>query len=86
MVRHYAVGKKGSLVHTKATKIIRSTVAGALNDLEGVLIELFEPRLNSQGPRWQDATEFTQFTGARYDPGDPLRKSAGDQSTGIGAG
>lgn len=33
----------------------------ALNEIEGVLIEIIEPKLNKQGGKIKDATEFRQF-------------------------
>ena len=32
-----------------------------LNELEGILLHLVEPRLNRQGPRWEGATEYVQW-------------------------
>lgn len=33
----------------------------ALDELEAVLIQLFEPRLNKQGSKWKDTLEFRQW-------------------------
>lgn len=49
---------------------VESTVSGftysqALNELEGVLIEVMEPSFNKQGGKLKDATEYTQFIDER---------------------
>ena len=37
------------------------TYAEALSEIEGILIQVLEPRLNRQGPKWQQtAAEFVQ--------------------------
>ena len=36
-------------------------VKAVLNELEGVLIHLLEPRLNRQGPQWGGASEYLQL-------------------------
>ena len=33
----------------------------ALDESEAVLLQILEPRLNKQGPRWKDAVEYFQF-------------------------
>jgi hypothetical protein len=33
----------------------------ALDELEAVLIQLFEPRLNRQSSKWKDTQEFRQW-------------------------
>jgi hypothetical protein len=45
---------------------VESNVSGfkysdALNEIEGILIEIIEPKLNKQGGKLKDATEYFQF-------------------------
>lgn len=40
---------------------LQGTIEDALNDIEGVLIHVLEPRLNRQGPKWKDVMQFYQF-------------------------
>ena len=44
---------------------LKEEVAGsfgdALNEIEAVLIQLVEPRLNKRGPNWKDSVEYFQF-------------------------
>ena len=47
----------------------------ALDEIESVLLQLFEPRLNKQGPRWGDGTaEYLQYVPWEWesDQGRPL--------------
>jgi len=37
------------------------TYSDALNEIEGILIEVIEPKLNKQGGRWKSAAEYYQF-------------------------
>ncbi|WHZ36275.1 GIY-YIG nuclease family protein [Sagittula sp. MA-2] len=37
------------------------TYAAALDEIEAVLVQLLEPRLNKQGPRWSGAEEYFQW-------------------------
>ena len=44
------------------------TNAEALDEIEAILIQLFEPRLNKQGPRWgSDTEEFLQYIPAEWE-------------------
>ena len=45
------------------------TNSDALDELESVLIQLFEPRLNRQGSKWKDTQEFRQWDDS-FDPED----------------
>lgn len=50
------------------TKKVGLTYTEALGEVEGVLIQVLEPRLNRQGPRWQrTADEYVQ-AGLEDDP------------------
>jgi hypothetical protein len=45
----------------KAFQPTSEGVVDVLNELEAVLIHLFEPRLNMQRAKWTSTTEFTQY-------------------------
>ena len=45
---------------------IAGSHADALDEIEASLLQVIEPRLNKQGPKWKDSTEYFQ-----YDPFDP---------------
>ena len=46
----------------KPSSSCNGTNSMALDEVEAVLIQLFEPRLNKQGPKWgQDTVEFFQY-------------------------
>jgi hypothetical protein len=48
--------------HQQPESSVKGTNSSALDEIESVLLQLFEPRLNKQGPRWGDATEeFLQY-------------------------
>ena len=32
-----------------------------MDDIEGVLIQVLEPKLNKQGPKWKNVIQFYQF-------------------------
>ena len=48
----------------------------ALNEIESVLIQLVEPRLNKQGAKWTHTTEFLQYIDDRIPLG--LSKTVGE--------
>lgn len=51
----------------------RISYSGALDEIEGILIEVLEPRLNKQGATWQKAAkEYVQYG---PDDDDPVRLS-----------
>jgi len=45
---------------------IQANSVEALNEIESVLLQLFEPRLNKQGPRWREAEEYLQYVEAEH--------------------
>jgi hypothetical protein len=48
--------------HQKPDSKCGGTNAQALDEIEAVLLQLFEPRLNKQGPKWgEDTEEFFQY-------------------------
>lgn len=64
-----AVNQDGSL---SAQQNVDSGVSGfkysdALNEIEGILIEVIEPRLNKQAGRLKGATEYYQYVDARVE-------------------
>lgn len=40
---------------------VKGTVAAARDEIEAVLIQVLEPRLNRQGSKWGDTTEYLQY-------------------------
>jgi hypothetical protein len=36
----------------------------ALDEIEAVLMQIVEPRLNKRGPNWKDTIEYYQFSDA----------------------
>jgi hypothetical protein len=65
----YKVGAKGELlVKDKAAQLRRpQTLEESLNELEAILIQVLEPRLNRRGPNWIDAEEYLQVLPASND-------------------
>lgn len=54
--------KNGSLLKTdNPARTISGTLGDALDDIEGVLIQVLEPKLNKQGPKWKNVIQFYQF-------------------------
>ncbi len=47
--------------HDHPDKLFKSDGSILLNELEGVLLSILEPKLNKQGPRWKDVEEFYQW-------------------------
>jgi hypothetical protein len=46
--------------------------SSALNEIEAILIQLFEPRLNKQGPKWgADTIEFLQYIPSEWEKEKP---------------
>jgi hypothetical protein len=44
-----------------------STNAQALDEIEAVLLQLFEPRLNKRGPNWgEDTEEYLQYVPSEF--------------------
>lgn len=42
-------------------KTVQGKASDALDEIEAVLLQLFEPRLNKQGPKWRGTTEYLQY-------------------------
>ena len=63
--------------HQKPESRCVGTNTDALDEVEAVLIQLFEPRLNKQGPRWGSTSdEFLQYVPHEWDEADaPLKAS-----------
>jgi len=56
------VNATGSLsLADRPDRRLAGQVADALDEIEAVLIQVLEPLLNKQGPRWGDAEEFFQL-------------------------
>ncbi|CAN5568477.1 hypothetical protein BH10PSE7_BH10PSE7_43750 [soil metagenome] len=48
--------------HQQPQSNCSGTNSDALDEIEAILLQLFEPRLNKQGPRWKDAAkEYLQY-------------------------
>jgi hypothetical protein len=63
------VNQRGDLSeHQKPESRCLGTNRDALSEVEAVLLQLFEPRLNKQGPRWgEGTTEFLQYVPWEWD-------------------
>jgi hypothetical protein len=60
----YQVSKNTNalLVKDQATELRRTlTLEESLNELEAILIQVLEPRLNRKGPNWIEAEEYLQI-------------------------
>ena len=56
------VNKNGSLSNAdNPDRKISGKMVSALNDIEGVLINILEPKLNKQGAKWKDVQQFYQY-------------------------
>jgi hypothetical protein len=54
---------------------IQGSGGDALDEIEAVLLQLFEPRLNKQGPKWRETEEYLQEVESDHtDPFDEIRK------------
>lgn len=62
----YKVGaNRELLLKEQAVELRRQiTLREALDEIEAVLIQVLEPRLNRRGPNWIDAEEYLQVTAA----------------------
>jgi hypothetical protein len=58
----YKVSVNGQLLaREQAAELNKTTTLGrALDEIEAVLIQVMEPRLNRRGPNWLDAEEYLQ--------------------------
>jgi len=54
------VGKQGKLNHSAKVSVGSVGVVTVLDQLEAGLIQLMEPLLNKQGPKWHGAVEYFQ--------------------------
>jgi hypothetical protein len=63
----YKVGRRNELLlRDQATELRRLTTLGeSLNELEAILIQVLEPRLNRRGPNWNEAEEYLQVPAVR---------------------
>jgi len=63
MVGFFKVGKNHELlIRDQATELRRTlTLEDSLNELEAILIQVLEPRLNRRGPNWIETEEFLQY-------------------------
>ncbi|MEL7429948.1 MAG: GIY-YIG nuclease family protein [Pseudomonadota bacterium] len=39
----------------------------SLDEIEAILLQLFEPRLNKQGPKWRTTDEYLQYVPSEYE-------------------
>ena len=54
--------RNGTLSHSdNSERKISGNIGEALDDIEGVLIQVVEPLLNKQGPRWKGVQQFYQI-------------------------
>jgi hypothetical protein len=63
--------------HQKPDSRCASTNAHALDEIEAVLLQLFEPRLNKRGPNWGgDTLEFLQYVPSEWEEVEPIMDPA----------
>jgi hypothetical protein len=58
----YRVNEKSrekGLIKRKVAKGFRANTL--IDEIEGILLQILEPKLNKQGPKWRDAVEFVQM-------------------------
>jgi len=55
------VNDDGYLIERDTSAIPAHPHTDALDQFEAILLQVIEPRLAKQGPRWRDATEYYQF-------------------------
>jgi hypothetical protein len=58
---HNVIEEGSEFIVKKDTNIKKITVTDALDQFEGILIQLIEPRLNSKGANWGNIKEYYQF-------------------------
>jgi len=65
----YHVAASGELLTKDKAELLRRvvTLGEGLNEIEAVLIQVMEPRLNRRGPNWQDVEEYLQAVPAIED-------------------
>lgn len=57
--------------HQQPNSRCTGTHALALDEIEAILLQLFEPRLNKQGPRWGDSWKYEQYLPWEWEEVDP---------------
>ncbi len=69
----YSAGAKNQLlVNDQAAKVKRVlSLRDGLDEIEAVLIQVLEPRLNRKGPNWQVTEEYLQASAMPEDETDP---------------
>lgn len=45
----------------RPSRKLSGTVISALHEIEAILIQILEPKLNKQGPKWEDTEEYFQI-------------------------
>jgi hypothetical protein len=59
--------------HQKPESRCAGTNAIALHEIEAILLQLFEPRLNKRGPNWgNDTAEFYQYVKSEWEDVEPI--------------
>lgn len=57
--------KSGKLVEAENPEAaVKGSHLAALDEIEAVLMQIVEPRLNKRGPNWKDTIEYYQFSDA----------------------
>ncbi len=51
--------------------VVQARSSAALDEIESVLLQLFEPRLNKQGSRWGNTQEYLQYVPAEHEASEP---------------
>jgi len=59
--------------HQRHDSRCSGTNSNALDEIEAILLQLFEPRLNKQGPRWgEDTLEIFQYIKSEWEDAEPI--------------
>jgi hypothetical protein len=74
----FKVGKNHELLmRDQASELRRTlTLEDSLNELEAILIQVLEPRLNRRGPNWIEAEEYLQCTPSAEGSDDEVEQEA----------
>jgi hypothetical protein len=70
----FKVGARNELLwRDQAEELKRSlTLADSLNEIEAVLIQVLEPKLNRRGPNWKETEEYLQWDPRGFDEDEDL--------------
>jgi len=74
--------RKGELSSAqKPGSKVQARSSAALDEIESVLLQLFEPRLNKQGSKWGGTQEYLQYVPAEHEAAEPSIDERFDELT-----